>query len=338
MRIEHDLKLNFDDVLIRPKRSVLVSRKDVVLGRSYNFLHSKLVFMGIPIIASNMNTVGTIDAALVMQQHQMLTWVHKFEKLDNVAKLNTRFSMPTIGELDRSIELGKFHCVRLDVANGYRESFVEFVKYIRGQNPHITIFAGNVCTPEMTEELILAGADVVVVGIGSGGACITRTKTGIGYPQLSAIIECADAAHGIKGHIVADGGCRTPADVVKAFAAGADFVSLGTMLAAHNENSNPQEFKLVNGTTYCPVYGMSSKDAMEKFYGGIDDHRAAEGVTNYIKYRGALSETLKDILGSLRSACSYVGAESLKELSKRTTFIRTNEIRNNHWENQHEIL
>lgn len=340
MRIENELRLNFDDVMLRPKRSTLKSRKDVSLDRTYTFVHSKSHFTGIPIIACNMDTVGTIDAARVMQEHNMMTWLHKFNDIELVTKsmfigqLNKDFVAPSIGEKYVDQDFSYFKYIRIDVANGYRECFIDFIKFFRERFPHITIFAGNVCTPEITEELILSGADCVVVGIGSGGQCTTRTKAGVGYPQVSAVVECADAAHGLKGHIVSDGGCRTPADVVKAFAAGADFVALGSMLAAHNENVDEDDLEFDERTNqyFTTVYGMSSTNAMEKYYGGVDDHRTSEGTETRMRIKGPLKNTLQDILGGLRSACSYVGATELKELSKRTTFIRTNEIRNTYWE------
>jgi GMP reductase len=189
--------------------------------------------------------------------------------------------------------------------------------------------AGNVVTPEMTEELILAGVDIVKVGIGPGSVCTTRKMTGIGYPQLSAVIECADAAHGLKGHIIADGGCSVPGDVVKAFAAGADFVMLGGMLAGHKEGL-PSEYKdTTEGKSLVDFYGMSSKSAMDLHSGGVANYRASEGKHVKIPYRGEVSRTLQDILGGLRSACTYVGASELKELSKRATFVRVTQQLNN---------
>jgi GMP reductase len=188
------------------------------------------------------------------------------------------------------------------------------------------IIAGNVVTGEMVEELILSGADIVKVGIGPGSVCTTRVKTGVGYPQLSATIECADAAHGLGGHIIADGGCKMPGDVAKAFGAGADFVMLGGMLAGHDESGGQVIEK--DGKKYKEYYGMSSKTAMEKHSGGVANYRASEGKTVTIPYRGPVANTLQDVLGGVRSTCTYVGARKLKELSKRTTFIRVLEQEN----------
>jgi len=210
--------------------------------------------------------------------------------------------------------------VCLDVANGYSEHFLDFVKRTRDKLPDITIMAGNVVTGEMVEELILSGVDVVKVGIGPGSVCTTRKKTGVGYPQLSAIIECADAAHGLGGLICADGGCASPGDVAKAFGAGSDFVMLGGMLAGHTQSE--QEVIEEDGNHYLMFYGMSSDTAMNKHKGGVAEYRASEGKTVRIPYHGDVEATLQDILGGVRSTCTYVGAKRLKELSKRTSFVR----------------
>jgi GMP reductase len=299
---------------------------------------------GIPIIASNMDTVGTIECADALAKFDMMTWLHKFNTKEQIEKANcnwTRMAI-TVGEeeINSSVIPNNIGIIRIDAANGYREEFVDIVKRVRNTFPGTPIFAGNVCTPEMTQELLLAGADVVVIGIGSGGHCTTRIKAGVGFPQLSAVIDCADAAHGLGGHIASDGGCRTPGDICKAFAGGADFVVLGSMLAAHKENTPKEniykrEF-IKNGVemveVVAEVYGMSSKTAQNKHYGGVSEHRTSEGKTSWIPFRGPIETTIKDILGGLRSCCTYVGAKSLKELSKRTTFVRVNQVRNKHFD------
>ena len=355
MQIDHSrVLLDFDDVLIRPKRSILESRKEVDLNRAFTFLHSKQTFNGIPIIATNMTTVGTIECAMELQKHFMFTWLHKFIQFENIPNdlLCNHYAI-TIGQnenllMDLVNNDKKFKYIRIDVANGYRESFVKFITKTREYFPETVIMAGNVCTAEMTEQLILAGADVVVVGIGPGGQCTTRVKSGVGYPQLSAIIECADAAHGLSGHIVSDGGCRTPGDVAKAFAAGADFVALGSMLAGHAENT-AREDKIVSTINYgkpgypddikykVRTYGMSSEHAMNKFYGGVEDHRTSEGKVSWIDYKGPIENTIKDILGGVRSACTYVGARKLKELSKRTTFVLVNRTHNTFYDGNSNV-
>jgi len=340
MRIENELKLGFKDVMIRPKRSTLKSRSEVNLQVSYTFLHSKLTWKGVPIIAANMDTVGTFEMAKTLSEHQLLTTIHKHYTpqewsnfITNNSKSIQNIAVSTgIGEddLNKTNTILKqfpdiqFICV--DVANGYSEHFVNFVKRLRELYPYKTIIAGNVVTGEMVEELLLSGADIIKVGIGPGSVCTTRVKTGVGYPQLSAIIECADAAHGLGGHIISDGGCKIPGDVSKAFGAGADFVMLGGMLAGHDESGG--EIIESQGKKYKEFYGMSSSTAMNKYAGGVANYRASEGKTVKIPYKGAVENTLLDLMGGVRSTCTYVGASKLKELSKRTTFIRVQEQHN----------
>ena len=341
MRIESGLKLGFKDVMIRPKRSTLSSRAQVSLDRKFTFLHSKYEWKGVPIMAANMDTVGTFEMAKELAKHKIFTAIHKHysleewkEFVDNSEEdITDYFAVSTgTGEED-SKKLAaifkqhpqlKFICI--DVANGYSERFVNFVKETRKQYSDKIIMAGNVVTGEMVEELLLAGADIIKVGIGPGSVCTTRVKTGVGYPQLSAIIECADAAHGLGGQIVSDGGCKIPGDIAKAFGGGADFVMLGGMLAGHTESGG--QTVEINGEKFKQFYGMSSETAMNKHVGGVANYRASEGKTVQIPYRGKVENTVQDFLGSLRSTCTYVGANRLKELTKRTTFIRVQEQHN----------
>ncbi len=348
MRIEADKKLDFSDVLIRPKRSTLVSRKDVDLKRTYTFKHSDKTWSGIPIMAANMDGVGTFAMAISLQTEKLFTCMVKTYDIKdyhtNIEKLDSSYFAVSTGTSDNDLaKINKllnshpqiqFICI--DVANGYSESFGEFVSKVRSLYPKHTIIAGNVVTADMTQELILRGVDIVKVGIGPGSVCTTRIQTGVGYPQLSAIIECADAAHGLGAHIISDGGCTCPGDVAKAFGAGADFVMLGGMLAGHNEgsgtivteyhdtlkrdgkNKNP----LYQKKQFVEFYGMSSTTAMIKNHGEVADYRSSEGRTVRIPYRGDVITTLKDILGGLRSTCTYVGAPTLKQLAKCTTFIK----------------
>lgn len=341
MRIETDLKLGFKDVLIRPKRSTLKSRAQVNMEREFSFLHSKRQWHGTPVIAANMDTVGTFEIAAVLAEYGLLTAIHKhysIQQWDNFLKdrdddiyQRIMISTGTAEEDFTTMKLiierqPKLEFICIDVANGYAESFVDFVKQVRDSFPDKTIVAGNVVTGEMVEELLLSGADIVKVGIGPGSVCTTRIKTGVGYPQLSAVIECADAAHGLGGRIISDGGCVCAGDVAKAFGGGADFVMLGGMFAGHDESGGQlvqrdgQQFKL--------FYGMSSATAMNKHAGGVAEYRASEGKTVEVPYRGPVAETVKDVLGGVRSACTYVGAGALKELTKRTTFIRVQEQEN----------
>jgi len=336
MRIEEDIKLDFKDVLLRPKRSILRSRAQVDLERSYKFLHNNLTWRGIPIIAANMDHTGTFAMAQILAQYKLLTAIDKFAPLkewQTQAKNIIKHSFVSSGSSDedfkkiRSImKVVDCPAICLDIANGYSEHFANFVKKTRDAFPHKIIMAGNVVTGEMVEQLLLSGADIVKVGIGPGSICTTRIKTGIGYPQLSAIIECADAAHGLKGHVCSDGGCTVPGDVVKAFAAGADFVMLGGMFAGHDECAG--EVFTIEGKDCKRFYGMSSAEAMEKHRGFVADYRASEGKSINVPYKGPVKNTIQDILGGLRSACTYVGAARLKELSKCATFIRVTQQAN----------
>jgi len=330
MRIEDEVKLDFRDVLIRPKRSTLSSRKEVDLTRTYKFRHSGFEWTGVPIMASNMDGVGTIDMARKLYKHQMFTCLVKSYDEDDLFELTGKFGgnyfAVSTGTSDKDFlklrqivnSYPEIHFVCIDVANGYSEHFGEYVSKVRQTYPHITIIAGNVVTADMTQELILRGADIIKVGIGPGSVCTTRIQTGVGYPQLSAIIECADAAHGLGAHIIADGGCVCPGDVAKAFGAGADFVMLGGMLSGHDEGGG----EIKDGKV--TFYGMSSDTAMNKHSGGVAEYRSSEGRTVEVKYKGPVQNTVLDLLGGLRSTCTYVGAPSLKQLSKCTTFIRVN--------------
>jgi GMP reductase len=341
MRIETEMKLGFKDVMIRPKRSTLKSRSHVSLEREFKFLHCTTAWTGVPIMAANMDTVGTFEMAKALAEDKLFTAIHKHYSVqewndflrDLAPEMYDYIAISTgtgkddskkIAQIFEANPLLKFICI--DVANGYSEHFVNFVQQTRKQYPDKVIIAGNVVTGEMVEELLLAGADIIKVGIGPGSVCTTRVKTGVGYPQLSAIIECADAAHGLGGQIISDGGCKTPGDVAKAFGAGADFVMLGGMLAGHTESGG--ELIEINGEKFKQFYGMSSTTAMEKHVGGVAEYRASEGKTVQVPFRGDVEVTLKDILGGLRSACTYVGASRLKELTKRTTFIRVSEQEN----------
>jgi GMP reductase len=341
MRIETELKLGFKDVMIRPKRSTLKSRSQVSLEREYKFLHSSVTWSGVPIMGANMDTVGTFEMALALAKENLFTAIHKHYPLEEwnefmknapeniqdyiaVSSGTGKNDFKKIADIFEHNPQLKFICI--DVANGYSEHFVSFLKKARNQYPDKVIIAGNVVTGEMVEELLLAGADIVKVGIGPGSVCTTRVKTGVGYPQLSAIIECADAAHGLGGHIISDGGCVTPGDVAKAFGAGADFVMLGGMLAGHTESGG--DLVEIGGEKYKKFYGMSSETAMNKHVGGVAEYRASEGKTVQIPFKGDVIVTLKDILGGIRSTCTYVGASKLKELTKRTTFIRVLEQEN----------
>ena len=380
MRIEEDMKLDYKDVLIRPKRSTLGSRKEVDLERGFTFRNyipyvatdvlpdgypvvqkQERHYRGTPIMASNMDGVGTFEMADKLAEGGIFTCLVKTYSVEELVEYfnsgipeRTTYVATSIGITDadhakfRKVyeQVGnnlKYVCI--DVANGYSSRFRDTVSDFRILYPHLVIIAGNVVTGEMTEELILAGADIVKVGIGPGSVCTTRIQTGVGYPQLSAVIECADAAHGLGGHIIADGGCTCPGDVAKAFAGGADFVMLGGMLAGHDEGGGEvitkryltNEFKpltkmkgtffdddqrVIEEKQFVQFYGMSSDAANTKHFGGLKDYRSSEGREVLVPYRGEVAATVQDLLGGLRSTCTYAGALKLKQLSKCTTFVR----------------
>ena len=381
MRIEDDVKLDYKDVLIRPKRSTLKSRSEVSLERRTKFRNYEPPFPqniedyhydGVPIMAANMDGVGTMEMADVLATGKIFTCLVKTYTAEELIKYfygdgldRTDYVAMSIGTSDHDYyklvnvyekceDNLKYVC--MDIANGYSEHFADAVRRVRKQFPHLVIIAGNVVTREMTEELILAGADIVKVGIGPGSVCTTRIQTGVGYPQLSAVIECADAAHGLGGHIIADGGCTTPGDVAKAFAAGADFVMLGGMLAGHDEGGGKvitkryftNELKPIHkltGTFYydddqrvieekqfVQFYGMSSESANDKHFGGLKDYRSSEGRTVLVPYRGPVAKTVQDILGGVRSTCTYAGAKTIKQLPKCATFIRCTQTHNSVYE------
>ena len=387
MRIEHEIKLDYNDVLIRPKRSTLGSRKEVDLSRGYTFRNYfkktneptaeygypaiPKHWRGTPIMASNMDGVGTFEMADVLASQNIMTCLVKtysvedlitfFDSIENDDSHRTDYVAMSIGITppdeekfkDVYAEVGerlKFVCI--DVANGYSERFTDFVRNFRSLYPNVVIIAGNVVTADQTQELLLNGADIIKVGIGPGSVCTTRIQTGVGYPQLSAVMECADAAHGLGGHIIADGGCNSPGDVAKAFAGGADYVMLGGMLAGHDEgggdiitkyfNSDSEYFLFKKETgEYAPVienkkfvqfYGMSSDAANTKHFGGLKDYRASEGREVLVPYRGNVANTIQTILGGVRSACTYAGALRLKHLPKCATFVRTNKQYNTVYE------
>ena len=355
MRIDQDIKLDYSDVLIRPKRSTLSSRKQVRLERKFKFRNSRHEYEGIPIMAANMDGVGTFEMADELAQQNIFTCLVKtysVEELvdffnndypDNRRTQNIAMSIGT-GTIDfDKLEAvynkvsNKLKYVCMDIANGYSDHFAQHVKKVRNAFPNLVIIAGNVVTGEMTEELILNGADIVKVGIGPGSVCTTRIQTGVGYPQLSAVIECADAAHGLGGHIIADGGCNSSGDVAKAFAGGADYVMLGGMLAGPDQGGGEviskmyatnewltAEKPVLEQKQFVAFYGMSSDAANTKHFGGLKDYRASEGREVLVPYRGAVQHTIQAILGGLRSTCTYAGAMKLKQLSKCTTFVRVN--------------
>ena len=334
MRIEQDIKLDYSDVLFKPKRSTLTSRKDVDLTRTFKFYNSKKEWTGVPIMASNMDGVGTFEMAKVLQEHKMITVMRKHYTVDDWTKNAKGVKMkylsvctgtgviwdpdaPDFATMKAVLAMyPDIKFITVDVANAYHENYADFISRVRDAYPDKTIIAGNVISAEMTEELIIKGADIVKCGIGPGSVCTTRLMTGVGVPQLSGIIECADAANGIGGHIIADGGCVYPGDVSKAFGAGAHFTMLGGMLAGHDES----EGEVVNGKIQ--FYGMSSDAAMATHGTRKDGYRGAEGKVVELPHKGPVEATVVEILGGLRSTCTYIGAKRIKDMPKCTTFVR----------------
>lgn len=347
MKVDNDVKLDFNDVLIRPKRSKLSSRQEVAVTRKFKFKNSGQEWEGVPIMSSNMDTVSSVEMFKALSSRKCITCFHKYIDINDIIKvinenpesgsggfdssyfmLSTGISDSDFNRLIDNITLLnnnniKTHFICIDVANGYMFKLIEFCKKVRETFPNITLVAGNVVTREMVEELIInGGIDIIKVGIGSGAVCTTRLQTGVGMPQLSAVMECADAAHGLGGMIISDGGACYPGDVSKALGGGADFVMLGSMLAGHQEC--PGDIIEEDGEQFKLFYGMSSDTAMNKHHGGVANYRSSEGKTVKIKFKGSIHETIQNILGGVRSTCTYVGAKNIKDLSKCTTFIRVN--------------
>lgn len=365
-KIINEIKLDFDDVLIRPKRSTLSSRSEVCLVRDFHFKHSPRKFSAIPVVVANMDTTGTFAMANSVCHNNGIVALHKHYKPEELINYyrdsqndHKELTFYSTGTSSSDIEkltfvfnsLREQGCdlpnVCVDVANGYSEKFVKTVAHIRRLYEDIVIMAGNVVTPEMVEELILHGkVDIVKVGIGPGSVCTTRLKTGVGYGQISACLECSDAAHGHGGHICGDGGCKHVGDICKVFGSNADFVMCGNFFAGCDECEGEWEYEYRAGLgvanaepfwqpfdpgtggpkrkTKLKFYGMSSKEAMEKHNNGVANYRTSEGRCVSVAYKGPVSDVLLDIFGGLRSACTYIGASRMKDFGKKTTFIMVN--------------
>ena len=345
MRIIEQIKLDYDDVLLRPKRSTLNSRKEVNLERTFKFYHSPKVWTGIPIMTANMATCGTFEMARVLAPYKMITTFHKYYTVEDYKKFfsgknafkNPDYIVYTMGirpedmkklkDMQKAKLMDNFSFICIDIPNGYVDRLLKVVAEMRKNFPKHIIIAGNVVTNEISEELILQGADIVKVGIGPGSACTTRRMTGVGYPQLSAVIECSDAVHGISndqgcGHVIADGGQRFPSCVAKAFCAGADFNMFGSMFSGFEQSGGETVEK--DGKKYKEYFGSSSNHAMTEYYGKKEAHRASEGRYALIPYKGDINIFLQDLLGSLRSTGTYIGARNMKEFPRRATFVRVN--------------
>lgn len=353
-RIDLQPKLDFSQVLITPKRSTLRSRSEVLLDRTFTFKNGQ-TWTGIPIMCANMSTTGTFEVYDELSKHRMITALHKFYDYADYARhiqqcdkngtsLNPDYFMVSTGISDADYEKLENLCnlipikwICIDIANGYIPTLLAFCKKVRQAFPDKIIVAGNVATPDMVNTLCLEGdVDVVKCGIGPGSACTTRLKTGVGMPQLSCIMDCGDAAHGVGKYIVGDGGITCPGDLSKAFCGGADFVMMGGVFAGHDENPGEIIEKVLSYPgqpnrlqKYKLFYGMSSTHAMMKFYGKKNNYRSSEGKVVEIPYKGALSDTVEDYLGGVRSTCTYIGARCLKHMPKCTTFVLVSQQLNN---------
>lgn len=337
-------RYDFNQVMIRPQRSLLNSRSEVDLTREMKFLHSKKSVRVIPIIPANMDGIGTFAMAHAMVELGLASSLIKHYSVDELVEFYKGlpenavvfYSMGiTKEDYEKFVAVNKrvlIKFVNIDVANGYTQRFVNFVETFRkGVGKDVWgLMAGTVVTNEITQQLIFSGADIVRVGIGGGAFCLTRRQTGVGYPQLSAVMEAADAAHGLKGMVCSDGGCVHPGDLAKAFGAGADWIMLGNMMSGHDEGLAPdvpleQQIKVgLDGRKHVFAYGMSSRSAQDKNSGGMANYRSSEGREVFVPYKGSVKNTVQDILGGLRSACTYIGASRLKEMSARTSFILAN--------------
>jgi GMP reductase len=316
-----------------PKSNEYSSRSQVSLERTIRFKYSNISWTGVPIIVSNMDTTGTIEMAKALSKHKVITCLHKYYKPEDIPpSLDRAYFAVTSGiqdsDLERLDEMVKtvnpqFIC--LDVANGYMTKFVDICKRVREKYPHNIIIAGNVCTSEGVQNLILNGqVDIVKIGIGNGSCCTTRKQTGIGMPQFSAVMECSDTAHGLGAHIISDGGIQVIGDFSKAYGAGADFVMSGSMFAGHEESGGKKIHDEVTGKIYKIFYGMSSSTAMEKYHGGVAQYRASEGKTVKLLYRGNIDNTILEIMGGIRSSMTYIGAKKIKDIGKCASFVRVN--------------
>lgn len=351
MKIESNILLDFNDILIKPKRSDLSSRSEVDLTRTFKFKHSNQTWTGVPIMTSNMTTTGTFEMYEVLSEQKIITVFHKFYNVENFKtfknnllekgktfdknfySLSTGINNDEYQNLKEVIEFLDPMFLTIDVANGYSTKFVEFCKKVRQEYPELVIIAGNVATSDMVQELLISSkVDIVKCGIGSGSVCSTRLKTGVGVPQLSVCLNCSETANGLDGHIVSDGGCTVPGDIAKAFGAGSHFVMLGGMLAGHDESGGESVEK--DGKKFKIFYGMSSEYAQNKFNGGMENYRSSEGKVRYLPDKGKVFLTMLDILGGLRSTGTYIGAKRLKDFAKCTTFSQVNRQLNTVYDNQ----
>lgn len=327
-------ELDFNQVLIRPRKSNIDSRALVSLDRKITFKHSSQEWTGVPVIAANMLS-GTLEMARLLSGHGMLTALHKHHSLEVLVEFHSAETTVaantfyTLGISDTELEKYTTFCrlmgrkppmVCIDVANGYMTKFTDFVARFRDNNPDTVILAGNVVCGEATELLLNTGADIVKVGIGSGQNCLTRKIAGVGRPQLSAIVECVESADTNGGLVCSDGGCSEAADISIAICAGADFVMIGSMLSGTTECGG--DIITVDGKQYKEFFGMSSNTAMQRFNGGRASYKASEGRTTLVPYRGTALAVVAEIKGGLSSTMSYIGAKVIADAPALARFVK----------------
>ena len=352
MNIVKEEQLDFDDVMIMPKPSTVESRKDTTIVRPFKFKWTDKVIEGNPAIAANMTTTGTFEMANELQKHQMFCALHKHYSPEEVIRfleenkrnfgtndyifIGTGLRQGDFENLKKIMATGLCNNICLDAPNGYIQGFVQHLNRLRHTFPHSIIMAGNVVTPEKTFEILQNGADVVKVGIGSGSACSTRVKTGVGRPQLSTILDCVSSAKRYGGLICSDGGIQKPADYVKAIAAYADFVMMGGYLAGCSEAGGdlicrhiktgeqmPSGREETRIREYKMFYGMSSEYAQKNHYrNGMPSYRASEGIVSLVPHKGPVRDTIQDLEGGLRSAMTYTDSRTIDEFQRNVEFYK----------------
>jgi GMP reductase len=346
MIVEDKKYYDFSDVLIKPRMTTMTSRSEASIEREFYFKNSGQTIVSSPIIISNMDIVGNFTMAKAVDHHKIMTCFHKFYTLVNYdLELNQdetkSFNFVTIGIGEISFNhilnmknLGFFAKNKLgicvDVANGYMTSLWPYLEKLRKMLPNTVIMAGNICTPEPIQAFANVGVDVIKAGVGSGAQCLTRTVAGVGVPQFTAVMDCVEAADKLGILVCSDGGINDYADFGKALGAGADFVMSGSMFAGHHESGG--DVITLGGKQYKEMYGMSSRTAQNKYYGGMAKYRASEGRTSLIPLKGPVEDTIQNIFGGIRSAMSYTNSRTLEEFPSNVTFIPVNDTINRKYE------
>tara|TARA_B100000497_G_scaffold124233_1_gene158376 strand:+ start:13540 stop:14550 length:1011 start_codon:yes stop_codon:yes gene_type:complete len=316
--------LSFDDVLLRPQYSDILSRSEVDMSRSLKFLPS----LELPIISSPMDTVTGESMACAVRRAGGIGIVHRYNTIEEQCKVV--LNVTSLGyDVGAAIGVGKEHIERainlaqngvsflcVDVAHGHHIAVKEMLLTLREKlGPAIHIMAGNVATLEAFNDLADWGANSIRVGIGGGSICSTRVQTGHGIPTLQSVLECAESDRDVA--LIADGGIRNSGDIVKALAAGADFVMIGSLLAGTDET--PGEVLNTKEGKKKVYRGMASKEAQNAWRGRVS---SIEGVSHVVPYRGPVEEVLHEMGVGIRSGISYSGARSIQELQTKSDFIQ----------------